>query len=84
MLLNRADKPDHDKKKPDIMIGTELKKKNHYFFYVEIKRRSINSKCQVENSSVKLMKEMKDSIVSQLRLGVNNPSSLGLLVKGTL
>lgn len=84
VLLNRIDKPSSDKKKPDIMIGAEQKKKNYYFFFVEIKKSSMHSKYQIEDDSVKLMKEMKGSIDNQLRLGIDNPSSLGLLVEGTL
>lgn len=81
--IHSIDKADHDGKKPDIMIGTESKEKDVYFFYVEIKRPNTSSRYQVEDDSVKLMKEMKGSIDSQLRLGIKNPSSLGILVEGT-
>ncbi|KAL7313116.1 hypothetical protein PS15m_006900 [Mucor circinelloides] len=76
------DKADKYKKKPDIMIGTEFKKKDYYFFFVEIKRPSTQSKYQAEDDYVKLLKEMKGSIDNQLLLGIENPSSLGLLVEG--
>lgn len=64
------------------MIGTEFKKKDYYFFFVEIKRPSTQSKYQAEDDYVKLLKEMKGSIDNQLLLGIENPSSLGLLVEG--
>ncbi|EPB90256.1 hypothetical protein HMPREF1544_02942 [Mucor circinelloides 1006PhL] len=76
------DKADKYKKKPDIMIGAEFKKKNYHFFFVEIKRPSTQSKYQAEDDYVKLLKEMKGSIDNQLLLGIENPSSLGLLVEG--
>lgn len=34
ILLIRIDKPDQDKKKPDVMIGTEHKKKRIYTFFM--------------------------------------------------
>lgn len=82
ILLIRIDKPDQDRKKPDVMIGTQYKKKGIYFFYVEVKRPLMQSKYQVEDDAVKLHKEMKDSVNSQLSLGVENPSSLGPVVEG--
>ncbi|KAL9559132.1 hypothetical protein PS6_000936 [Mucor atramentarius] len=82
VLTNSIDKADKYKKKPDIMIGTEFKKKDYYFFFVEIKRPSTQSKYQAEDDYVKLLKEMKGSIDNQLLLGIENPSSLGLLVEG--
>lgn len=82
VVYDWIEKPKNDKKKPDIMIGAEQKKKSHYFFFVEIKKPSIYSNHQIEDSSIKLMREMKGSIDNQLKLGIKNPSSLGLLVEG--
>lgn len=76
------DNPDHDNKKPDIMIGTEHKREDLYFFYVEIKRPAVHSRHQIEDDYVKLLKEMKDSIDGQLKVGIENSSSLRLLVEG--
>ncbi|KAI8331652.1 hypothetical protein BD560DRAFT_341431, partial [Blakeslea trispora] len=76
------DKPTGDGKKPDLMIGTEIKKRKLYFFFVEVKRPNINSKHQPEDDFVKLMKLMKGSIDAQLYSGVEIPTSLGLLVEG--
>ncbi|CAO3656036.1 unnamed protein product [Mucor fragilis] len=66
--------------KPDFMIGTKTKKEV-YFFFVEVKRPDTASKYQPEDDYAKLMKHMKGSIDKQLRLGVETPLSLGLLVK---
>lgn len=76
------DKPDQDRKKPDVMIGTQYKKKDIYFFYVEVKRPLMQSKYQIGDDAVKLHKEIKDSVNSQLSLGIENPSSLGPVVEG--
>lgn len=80
VVYSLADNEEYDKDQPDLMIGTEVKNKDHYFFFVEIKDAS-RSRYQVEDNSVKLMKLMKNSIDDQLRLGIENPSSLGLLVQ---
>lgn len=64
------------------MIGTEFKNKDVYFFQVEIKRPAMQSRYQVEDDEIKLYREMKDFVDEQLKLGVSNPSSLGLLVEG--
>lgn len=66
------------------MIGIEYKKKNHYFFHVEIGSPSANSVYKVENDYMEVMKVMKESINNQLRIGIDNPSSLGLLIEGKL
>ncbi|CAO0800133.1 unnamed protein product [Mucor circinelloides] len=76
------DKPNKDGKKPDFMIGTKVKSKELYFFFVEVKRLETTSKYQSEGDCAKLMKQRKGSVDEQLCLGVQNPSSLGLLVEG--
>ncbi|KAI8063357.1 uncharacterized protein B0P05DRAFT_623423 [Gilbertella persicaria] len=76
------DKPNENGKKPGFMIGTKVKGKERYFFFVEVKRPDTVSKCQPESDFVKLMKHMKNSADQQLCLGVTNPLSLGLLVEG--
>lgn len=84
MLMDRIDKPDQNGKKPDFMIGTKVKSKELYFFFVEVKRPETTSKYQPEDDYAKLMKQLKGSVDEQLRLGVEIPSSLGLLVEGML
>ncbi|KAG0782212.1 hypothetical protein G6F17_011432 [Rhizopus arrhizus] len=76
------DKPEKKRKKPDFMFGTKIKKREVYFFFVEVKRPEITSKYQPEDDYTKLMKQMKGSVDDQLRLGSKNPTSLGLLVEG--
>ncbi|KAI7899592.1 uncharacterized protein BX663DRAFT_576921 [Cokeromyces recurvatus] len=82
ILYAIIDKPNKDGKKPDFMIGTKVKSKELYFFFVEVKRPETTSKYQPEDDYAKLMKQMKGSVDEQLCLGVQNPSSLGLLVEG--
>ncbi|KAG1515116.1 hypothetical protein G6F52_009758 [Rhizopus delemar] len=76
------DKPEKNGKKPDFMFGTKIKKREVYFFFVEVKRPEITSKYQPEDDYTKLMKQMKGSVDDQLCLGSKNPTSLGLLVEG--
>ncbi|OBZ82105.1 hypothetical protein A0J61_09845, partial [Choanephora cucurbitarum] len=76
------DKPTGDGKKPDFMIGMEVKKHKVYFFFVEVKRPDTSSKYQPEDDFVKLMKLMKASVDEQLNFGVETPTSLGLLIEG--
>lgn len=83
-LTKRIDKPTNNKKKPDFMIGTKLKKQVVYFFFAEVKRPERNIKYQPEDNFTKLMKQMKASVDEQLRLGVETPKSLGLLIEGIL
>lgn len=82
--MDRIDKPNKDGKKPDFMIGTKVKSKELYFFFVEVKRPETTRKYQPEGDYAKLMKQMKGSVDEQLCLGVQNPSSPGLLVEGIL
>ncbi|ORE18491.1 hypothetical protein BCV71DRAFT_179465, partial [Rhizopus microsporus] len=78
------DKPDDSGKKPDFMIGSRPKKKEFYFFFVEIKRSDITSKHRAEDEFTKILKQMKDSADKALCLGVKGPVSLGLLFKSTV
>ena len=78
---HRIDKPDDSGKKPDFMIGSRPKKKEFYFFFVEIKRSDITSKHRAEDEFTKILKQMKDSADKALCLGVKGPVSLGLLVE---
>lgn len=82
--MNRIDKPDSNRMKPDFMIGAKLRRQDVYFFYVEVKRPDTSSKYQLENDFTKLLKQMKFSLDSQLHLGISNPTSLGLLVEGII
>ncbi|KAG1488552.1 hypothetical protein G6F45_012179 [Rhizopus arrhizus] len=68
-------------RKPDFMIGTKVKKSEMYFF-IEVKRPKTSSKYQPEDDIVKLMKLLKRSVDDQLYLGVETPTSLGLLIEG--
>ncbi|RCH91092.1 hypothetical protein CU098_007774 [Rhizopus stolonifer] len=74
--------PQKDGKKADFMMGTRVKDKEIYFFFVEVKRPHINSKYQLEDNYTKIMKQMKSSVDDQLCLGAKNPESLDLLVEG--
>ncbi|KAG2211172.1 hypothetical protein INT47_006291 [Mucor saturninus] len=47
-----------------------------------VKRPETTSRYQPETDYAKLMKQLKGSVDEQLYLGVQNPSSLGLLVEG--
>ncbi|KAG1173167.1 hypothetical protein G6F70_005919 [Rhizopus microsporus] len=80
-MMNMIDKPDDSGKKPDFMIGSRPKKKEFYFFFVEIKRSDITSKHRAEDEFTKILKQMKDSADKALCLGVKGPVSLGLLVE---
>ncbi|KAG0781374.1 hypothetical protein G6F21_011679 [Rhizopus arrhizus] len=82
LLYAMMDKPEKNGKKPDFMFGTKIKKREVYFFFVEVKRPEITSKYQPEDDYTKLMKQMKGSVDDQLCLGSKNPTSLGLLVEG--
>ncbi|KAG1046700.1 hypothetical protein G6F43_010826 [Rhizopus delemar] len=74
----------HEKfgKKPDFMIGAKVKRREVYFFYVEVKRPGAHSKYQPEDDYTKLMKLMKKSVDDQLYLGLKDLMSLGLLIEG--
>ncbi|KAG1138949.1 hypothetical protein G6F37_013237 [Rhizopus arrhizus] len=80
--MGRIDKPEKNGKKPDFMFGTKIKRREVYFFFVEVKRPEMKSKYQPEDDFTKLMKQMKTSVDDQLCLGSKNPTSLGLLVEG--
>ncbi|KAI8356593.1 hypothetical protein EDC96DRAFT_484054 [Choanephora cucurbitarum] len=68
--------------KPDMLFGAKRKRKDFFFFFVEIKRPGQTSKYQPEDDLTKLLKQMKHSVDEQLFLGVKAPKSLGLLVEG--
>ncbi|KAG1098298.1 hypothetical protein G6F40_011979 [Rhizopus arrhizus] len=82
LLYAMIDKPEKNGKKPDYMFGTKIKRREVYFFFVEVKRPEMKSKYQPEDDFTKLMKQMKGSVDDQLCLGSKNPTSLGLLVEG--
>ncbi|KAI8090455.1 hypothetical protein BDF21DRAFT_333601 [Thamnidium elegans] len=82
MVYAMIDKPESNNMKPDFMIGAKVRTKEVYFFFIEVKRPEATSKYQPEDDYTKLMKEMKCSVDTQLRLGVLNPTSLGVLVEG--
>ncbi|KAI9243223.1 hypothetical protein BY458DRAFT_591636 [Sporodiniella umbellata] len=84
ILYALIDKPNKNGKRPDFMIGTKVKSKDLYFFFVEVKRPKVMSRYQPEDDYTKLMKQMKGSVDDQLCLGVENPLSLGLLVEENL
>jgi len=72
------------KKKPDFMVGIQDRKRELYFFYVEVKRPKVKSVYQEEDDYVKLLKQLKESIDNQLKLGMKNPKSFGLLCEGKM
>ncbi|KAG1176428.1 hypothetical protein G6F36_010956 [Rhizopus arrhizus] len=80
MKIDVAEK--NQKKKPDFKLGIMDRKREVYFFYIEIKRPEKESKYQEEDDFVKLMKEMKFSVDRQISLGMKNPLSFGLLCEG--
>ncbi|KAG2203614.1 hypothetical protein INT47_011708, partial [Mucor saturninus] len=81
-VANASEASFTENNRPNFMIGTKVKSKDLYFFFVEVKRPQTTSAYQPEDDYVKLMKQLKDSIHKQLYLGVENPNSLGLLVEG--
>lgn len=64
------------------MLGLKDRKKEYYFFYVEIKSPQQKSEYELEDDFVKLMKQMKLSINKQLWRAFPNPCSYGLLCEG--
>ncbi|KAG2234470.1 hypothetical protein INT48_004849, partial [Thamnidium elegans] len=81
IVYSLIDKPEDTGKKPDFMIGAKKRRTELYFFYMEVKRPDTTSRYQVEDDHTKLLKFMKESIDKQLRLGIEDPMSLGLLVE---
>ncbi|KAI9478527.1 MAG: hypothetical protein EXX96DRAFT_484329, partial [Benjaminiella poitrasii] len=69
-------------KKPDFMLNIKDKKRDLYFFYVELKRPVCKSIYREENDFVKLLKLMKASVDDQVAVGMANPMSLGLQCEG--
>lgn len=82
--MTRIDKHEKFGKKPDFMIGAKVKRREVYFFYVEVKCPGAHSKYQPEDDYTKLMKLMKKSVDDQLYLGLKDLMSLGLLIEGML
>ncbi|RCI06630.1 hypothetical protein CU098_012877 [Rhizopus stolonifer] len=68
--------------KPDFQLGLKNRKREVYFFFVEVKRPDKQSKYQEEDDFVKLLKQLKTSLDRQLLLGMKNPISFGLLCEG--
>jgi len=66
------------------MVGIQDRKRELYFFYVEVKRPKVKSVYQEEDDYVKLLKQLKESIDNQLKLGMKNPKSFGLLCEGKM
>lgn len=64
------------------MIGFRNRKRDIYLFFVELKRPSKQSKYQVEDDYTKLVKHLKASIDAQANLGIEKPTSFGLLCEG--
>ncbi|KAL7320875.1 hypothetical protein PS15m_000718 [Mucor circinelloides] len=70
------------RKKPDFMLGIKDRKRELYYFYVEVKRPKVKSIYQEEDDYAKLLKQLKGSIDNQLKLGMNGPKSFSLLCEG--
>ncbi|CAO3633203.1 unnamed protein product [Mucor hiemalis] len=71
-------------KKPDIMIGMKLPTsfstiREHYLFFVEVKKPNPTSKYQAEDDYTKVLKHMKVSIDHQINIGIERPKSFGVL-----
>ncbi|CAO3635985.1 unnamed protein product [Mucor fragilis] len=64
------------KKKPDFMLDITDRKREAYYFYVEVKRPDPKSIYQEEDDYVKLLKQMKGSIDNQAREPCVSRSSL--------
>ncbi|KAI9274953.1 hypothetical protein EDC94DRAFT_509052 [Helicostylum pulchrum] len=82
IVYSGSDAPDPNtasKKKPDIMLGFKNRKREVYVFFVELERPDKLSKYQVEDNHCKLMKHLKSSIDAQVKIGIENPTSIGLL-----
>ncbi|KAG1358321.1 hypothetical protein G6F62_000803 [Rhizopus arrhizus] len=71
-----------EKNRPDFMLGIEDRKRELYYFYIELKRPDCDSKYQKEDDFCKLMKQMKISVDRQIKLKMANPISFGLLCEG--
>lgn len=68
-----------ESEKPDFMLGIADRKRELYFFYVELKRPECISRYQKEDDFCKLMKQMKVSVDKQVKLKLGWPVSFGLL-----
>lgn len=66
------------------MLGYKNKKREVYFFYVEVKRPNKPSKYQVEDDYCKLLKQLKNSFDIQITIGIQEPSAMGLLCEGMI
>lgn len=62
--------------KPGFMLGIEDRKRDAYFFYVDLKTPACKSVYQEENDYVKLLKCMKVYLDDQAAIGIRNPESL--------
>lgn len=61
------------------MLGFKNRKREVYVFFVELERPDKLSKYQVEDNHCKLMKHLKSSIDAQVKIGIENSTSIGLL-----
>ncbi|PHZ08590.1 uncharacterized protein RHIMIDRAFT_268986, partial [Rhizopus microsporus ATCC 52813] len=75
-LIDGYEKDENEK--PDFMLGIGSRKRELYYFYVELKRPECQSKYQKEDDYCKLLKQMKASVDKQVKLKLANPSSFGL------
>lgn len=79
---NRIDGVEENSSKPDWRLGYRYKGKDIFVFIVEVKRPGKQSVYQADDARVKLVKQMKGNIDNQIDLGVENPTSFGLLSEG--
>ncbi|KAI8338223.1 hypothetical protein BC941DRAFT_424941 [Chlamydoabsidia padenii] len=83
LIYNLADgSQQRGKTKPDVMIGIKIKKADVYLIFIEVKRPLVSSKYQAEDDFTKLMKHLKTSINIQIKLGIQEPVSIGVLCEG--
>lgn len=69
-------------KKPDFIFEIQDRKRELYYFYIEMKRPGSKSVYQEEDDFTKLLKHLKKSIDDQAMLGMKTPESFGLLCEG--
>jgi hypothetical protein len=73
--LQKKDK----RRKPGFQLGIKDRKREIYFFYIEIKHPEKESKHHEEDDFVKFVKMMKLSVDRQISLGMKSPVSFGFL-----
>lgn len=71
-----------ESEKLDLMLGITDRKRELYFFYVELKRPERQSIYQKEDDFCKLLKQIKVPVDKQVKLKLASPASCGLFCEG--